>query len=43
MPIPPLHFGVLAPVNHFFPGKVSVFSFALSISGSIRTSLKPHC
>ncbi|MBU2952312.1 metal-dependent hydrolase [Marinobacter sp. F3R08] len=29
MPITPLHFGVLAPVNHFFPGKVSVVSFTL--------------
>ena len=29
MPITPLHFGVLAPVNHFFPGKVSIWSFAL--------------
>lgn len=23
MPITPLHFGLLAPANHFFPGKVS--------------------
>lgn len=29
MPITPLHFGVLAPVNHFFPGKVSLVSFTL--------------
>ncbi len=29
MPITPLHFGVLAPFNHFFPGKVSVISFFL--------------
>ena len=30
MPITPLHFGVLAPVNHWFPGKVSVISFTLA-------------
>jgi len=29
MPLTPLHFGVLAPVNHFFPGKVSLVSFTL--------------
>jgi hypothetical protein len=29
MPITPLHFGVLAPVNHWLPGKVSVVSFTL--------------
>jgi len=29
MPITPLHFGVLAPVNHVFPGKVSNVSFVL--------------
>lgn len=29
MPITPLHFGVLAPVNHWFPGKVSLASFTL--------------
>jgi hypothetical protein len=29
MPITPLHFGVLAPVNHFFPGIVSLISFGL--------------
>lgn len=29
MPITPLHFGVLAPVNHFAPGKVSNTSFIL--------------
>jgi hypothetical protein len=29
MPITPLHFGVLAPVNHIFPGKVSLISFTL--------------
>jgi hypothetical protein len=29
MPITPLHFGVLAPVNYLFPGKVSVVSFTL--------------
>lgn len=29
MPITPLHFGLLAPVNHWFPGKVSVVSFTL--------------
>lgn len=29
MPITPLHFGVLAPVNHWFPGKVSTISFVM--------------
>lgn len=29
MPITPLHFGVLAPVNHWFPEKVSLVSFTL--------------
>lgn len=29
MPITPLHYGVLAPLNHFFPGKVSLVSFTL--------------
>lgn len=29
MPITPLHFGVLAPINHFAPGKVSNVSFIL--------------
>ncbi|PTB92234.1 hypothetical protein C9974_13160 [Marinobacter sp. B9-2] len=29
MPLTPLHFGVLAPVNHFLPGKVSLVSFTL--------------
>lgn len=29
MPITPLHCGVLAPVNHFYPGKVSNISFVL--------------
>lgn len=29
MPITPLHFAVLAPVNHFYPGKVSLVSFTL--------------
>ena len=29
MPLTPLHFGVLAPVNHFFPGKASLVSFTL--------------
>jgi len=29
MPLSPLHVGVLAPVNHFFPGKVSNISFVL--------------
>lgn len=29
MPITPLHCGVLAPVNHWFPGKVSTISFVL--------------
>lgn len=29
MPITPLHYGVLAPLNHFFPGKVSLISFTL--------------
>lgn len=29
MPITPLHFGVLAPVNHWLPGKVSLVSFTL--------------
>ena len=27
MPITILHFGLLAPIRHFFPGKVSLFSF----------------
>lgn len=27
MPITPLHFGVLAPINHYAPGKVSNASF----------------
>jgi hypothetical protein len=29
MPITPLHFGVLAPVNHLAPGRVSNISFVL--------------
>ena len=29
MPITPLHAGILAPVNHWFPGKVSNVSFIL--------------
>lgn len=29
MPITPLHFGLMAPVNHFFPNKVSIISFVL--------------
>ncbi len=29
MPITPLHIGVLAPINHFSPGKVSATSFAI--------------
>lgn len=29
MPLTPLHFGVLAPVNYLFPGKVSLISFTL--------------
>lgn len=29
MPITPLHFGILAPINHFAPGKVSNVSFIL--------------
>lgn len=29
MPITPLHFGVLAPINHWFPKKVSNVSFIL--------------
>lgn len=29
MPITPLHYGVLAPVNYLFPGQVSVVSFTL--------------
>lgn len=29
MPITPLHFGILAPVNHWFPKKVSNVSFVL--------------
>ncbi len=29
MPITPLHFGVLAPINHFAPGKVHNGSFML--------------
>lgn len=29
MPITPLHAGVLAPINHWFPGKVSNLSFWL--------------
>lgn len=29
MPLTPLHCGVLAPVNHWFPGKVSTVSFVL--------------
>ena len=29
MPITPLHFGVLAPINHLAPGKVSNVSFIL--------------
>jgi len=29
MPITPLHFGLLAPVNHWFPGKVSMMAFVL--------------
>jgi hypothetical protein len=29
MPLTPLHFGVLAPVNYFLPGKVSLISFGL--------------
>ncbi len=30
MPITPLHFGVLAPINHFAPGKVSNVSFIIA-------------
>ena len=30
MPITPLHFGVLAPINHFAPGKVSNVSFIVA-------------
>jgi hypothetical protein len=30
MPITPLHFGILAPINHFFPGKVHPVSFVLA-------------
>ncbi len=30
MPITPLHFGVLAPINHYHPGKVSNVSFVLA-------------
>lgn len=30
MPITPLHLGILAPVNHFFPKKVSNVSFILA-------------
>jgi membrane-bound metal-dependent hydrolase YbcI (DUF457 family) len=30
MPITPLHFGVLAPINHFAPGKVSNAAFILT-------------
>lgn len=30
MPITPLHFGVLAPVNHFFPKKTNNVSFVLA-------------
>lgn len=30
MPITPLHFGILAPVNHLKPGKVSNVSFILA-------------
>ena len=30
MPITPLHFGVLAPINHFAKGKVSNTSFVLA-------------
>ena len=30
MPVTPLHFGVLAPVNHFFANKVSNVSFILA-------------
>lgn len=29
MPITPLHLGILAPINHFFPKKVSNLSFIL--------------
>ena len=29
MPITPLHFGLLAPINHFAPGRVSNVSFIL--------------
>lgn len=29
MPITPLHFGVMAPINHFAPGAVSTVSFIL--------------
>ena len=29
MPITPLHLGVLAPINHFFPNKVSNIAFIL--------------
>ena len=29
MPITPLHFGLMAPVNHFFPNRVSIISFVL--------------
>lgn len=30
MPITPLHAGILAPVNHWFPGKVSVLAFIIA-------------
>jgi hypothetical protein len=29
MPITPLHYGAIAPFNHFFPGKVNVVSFTI--------------
>lgn len=29
MPLTPLHFGVLAPIHHWFPGRVSLVSFTL--------------
>lgn len=30
MPLTPLHFGLLAPINHFAPGKISNTSFILT-------------
>lgn len=29
MPITPLHFGLLAPINHWLPRRISIFSFIL--------------